>query len=81
MFEKVACTIVRGGTETVNMVRLVRHRQTKGSVTDRPNLKELLSVFYSTHRVSEFGFENCVFVDLTPFAQGPKGVNEKRVRI
>ena len=49
MFEKVACTVLRGGTETVNMVRLVRHRQTKGPATDRSNLKELLSVLYSTH--------------------------------
>jgi hypothetical protein len=40
-----------GGLAKAVMVRLVRHRQTKGTGTDRPNLKQQQPVLYSTQDV------------------------------
>lgn len=35
------------------MVRIMRHRRTKGAETDRPNLKPHIPSLYSTHGVPQ----------------------------
>jgi len=37
-----------GGQATVTMIRLLRHRQTKGVETDRLDLPSIIPAFYST---------------------------------
>ena len=37
-----------GGQVMLTMARLLRHRQTKGAVTDMPDLRDAIPVLYST---------------------------------
>jgi len=52
-----------GMVETV-MVRIMRHRRTKGAETDRPNLKPQIPSLYSTLYTPHFAFPLLLFLNM-----------------
>ena len=54
-----------GGMVEAVMVRIVRHRRTKGAETDRPNLKPHRPSLYSTHIPSLPDLPSCLTVILS----------------